>query len=205
MDNWYQTKGWKLWGHRHKRKILLTKSTKMLESHRSLLSRLLVLLYNRPRLETFFFIIKMRLFSKFKSSLQQLASDAQKLCWRKWFFSLGNKQKSPSKRAVYITNKNVFTCSFPAWLWNRLFICKHLVCYATFPFYGQVMIWWLPPFMKIGGEMNTAAAIIDDEHVVEVNCRNTVAVAPYEISPHFEFSYNSCRTVLIPKIQPWKN
>lgn len=163
--NWYDEDSWSLWGRRNTKKVAISRTTMKVESHWSVLKRLYLLPFNRPRVDLLIHIIDVTLMRKFWCDYKSLMAGEKKPFWWKMFV------KSWKKCAATAINNNYYTCleshfcSCKSWQRSQYFFCKHLIASKPCPTYRQVRLNRSPPFLIIDINPDRVRANIDDEEV----------------------------------------
>lgn len=174
LVNWYADGIWNLWGRRHPSKISFSRTTMKVEAHWSLMKRLYLLPYNRPRLDLLVHVIATSLMNKYKHDYGALKSGRKKPYWWKSFVSTWRQCANTAIAGNYITDTHNFICSCPAWLRSQFFICKHLVQGQRCPKYHEVTIKRSQPFIQISPESSRKTANVDDEELNNTNPSRSV-------------------------------
>lgn len=165
LKNWYDSETWKLWGRRNCSKISLSRTTMKVESHWSVLKRLYLLPYNRPRLDLLVHIIATSVMNKYQHDYTAMYSGRKKPYWWKSFVLTWKKCSASDLGGQYHTDHQNFICSCPAWLRSQWFICKHLVHERTCPNYHHITIRRNAPFITIEHDAIRSRANVDDEEI----------------------------------------
>lgn len=165
-ENWYDHMNWRLWGRRHNSKIAISRTTMKVEAHWSILKRLYLLPYNRPRLDLLVHIIDSALMRKFVCDYKSLALGVKKPFWWKLFVRSWKLCSASKEHNTYDTCLRMFTCSCLAWQRSQFFLCKHLVGNLACPTYRQVTVNRSPPFVVIDKNSTRVRANIDNEDVI---------------------------------------
>lgn len=164
MTCWYDTANWNLWGRRHDRKVSITRTTMKVEAHWSLLKRLFLMKFNRPRVDLLVHIVGTRLLVKVHNDYDAMKNGLKKPSWWKSFVKTWKKCREASTSVTsYNTRRDLFVCSCPQWQKGLFFLCKHLVQNDPCPFYNQVTINRSPPFLLIDTASTRVRANIDSE------------------------------------------
>lgn len=166
LHNWYDDMNWKLWGRRDSTKVAITRTTMKVESHWSVLKRLFLLQFNRPRVDLLVHIIATRLLPKICNDYHALHLGLRKPFWWKSFVKTWKNCKMMPVHHSYTTNREMFTCSCPSWQRAQFFLCKHLVFGKECPKYRQVTINRKQPFLVIDEASTRVRANIDDEEFI---------------------------------------
>lgn len=147
LQNWYNMDNWIIWGPWHSSKIALSRTTMKFDAHWSLLKRLYLLPYNRPRVDLLVYVISTKLLPKYLSNLENVRSGVKNPNWWKQFRREWYICRESISNGVYKTNKIPFTWSCLARVRSQFFLCKHLVN-NSFPQYCELNINRSPPFIK---------------------------------------------------------
>lgn len=153
LKNWYDDNMFYCWGRRRASLIPLSKTTMMCEAHWSVLKRLYLLPYNRPRADLVLHVIDTKVMPKFTSDYQLMMSERKKPSWWRTFVHTWNKCAETPIRGTYEIDRVNWTCSCPAYLRNPFLLCKHLVQGTDLPAYRD-LIRRHPPFLEIRREPN---------------------------------------------------
>lgn len=154
LRNWYDDNIFFCWGRRNASLIPLSKTTMMCESHWSLLKRLYLLPYNRPRVDLLLYVLDSKLLSKYTSDYHLLMNGRKKPSWWREFVEEWKRCATTTIRGIYIVDKDTWTCSCPAYLRSPFLLCKHLVAGADVPVYRDIIRRRHPPFLEIQREPN---------------------------------------------------
>lgn len=76
---------WKIWGRRRFTKVSLSRKTMKVEAHWSVLKRLYLLPFNRPRVDLLLYVISSKPIPKFIAGLDDFQSGRRKPNWWKQF------------------------------------------------------------------------------------------------------------------------
>lgn len=191
-NNWYDNHTWKIWGRRHPSKVAITRTTMKVEAHWSLLKRLFLLQFNRPRVDLLVHIISSRLLPKISNDYQALYHGSNKPHWWKAFVRTWKqcKQAQPSGRDYYTDSYN-YICTCPAWQRAQFFLCKHIVQDMDCPLYKQISLNRSPPFIVIDKTTERDRANIDNEELIcsvdQQASESEEAYIPVQPVHHFNF------------------
>lgn len=179
LKNWYDEVNWDLWGRRNPHKISLLRTTMLVEAHWSVLKRLYIFSFNRPRLDLLVHIICSKVLRKYLDEYKALRSGVKKPWWWKEFVKTWKICSNSRINGTYVTDKCNFTCSCPAWARSKFFLCKHLVENEDCPHYGEVNIYRTQPFICLERGSDRRRANIDNEELLHTgNISNINNVNP---------------------------
>ena len=127
--NWYQFNLWVLWAQAATpNEICIFKTTMLVESHWKVVKRDYLSRFFRPHIDLVTFIIITRLIPHNEVMYNKYQTGREKVGWRKKFKKHWKEcAKKEFSGKLYYTNTDQWICSCPAFLYNRFFLCKHLV------------------------------------------------------------------------------
>lgn len=163
QDNWYDEYYWELWGRRHLTKVSLSRTTMKVEAHWSILKRLYLFSFNRPRVDLLIHILESKIMRKYSDDYKAYCEGYLKPWWWKEFLKSWKTCSKEQLNRNYITNSNLFICSCLAWQRSQDFFCKHLVHGQEPPEYGQVTLRRSPLFIIVDRKSKRTRANIDEE------------------------------------------
>lgn len=111
---WYDENNWRLWGRRNETFISFSRTTMKVEAHWSLIKRLFLLPYNRPRLDLLFYILDKKILPKFVQDYNLFLSGMKRPSWWRAFVSEWKKSVLlPSRMSTRRITKTLFVHALP--------------------------------------------------------------------------------------------
>ena len=128
----YTPSKWSLWARSSKSEIPVLRSTMIVESHWRLIKHDFLYKFNKPRTDLLVWVLVDRLLPRYLIKYRKIANPLQShravSSWRSEFKrNWKDCAKKPYNNNNYNINPLTWTCSCPAFLENRFFICKHLI------------------------------------------------------------------------------
>jgi len=148
-EHWYSGKTFFLWGRRTEGEIALSKTTMKVEAHWSMLKRLYLLPYNRPRVDLLLYVLENQIMPKFTMEYVLLKSGSKKPNWWKSFSAEWRQLQSRTSSGAYVARSGDWLCTCQYFIRSSNFVCKHVIAGKPLPAYRDIIRRRSPPFISI--------------------------------------------------------